>query len=293
MSNRTTQAVTAVPIILVNTVAVLGQYAYLRDHLPWPFIGVVIFAAALESVALYLAYMAHKSLISMDSSMRLRLGAIGFGLLAGFMNASHYERHGHITFVSVATGLMSASSPILWGIYSRRQSRDKLTELGLIEPGAVRLGSVRWLMYPIRSFRVFRFAAWDGIRTPGQAIARWEDASTKPVIPEPDPDIPELTEPDIPALSASERDSERDSDAQSIAGPGGIATARNKSQAVSVALSELPEGTSAPDVAAWLAERSWDVAPAYVRLIRSRITRKAIDARRNDIRALPSGRESG
>src|SRR5690348_12903165 len=149
---RRTQVITAIPLILVNIVAVLGQFGYLRDHLNWPIIGVGIFAAAIESIALFLAYMAHKSLMSLDSSMRLRLGAIGFGLLSSFMNARHYEHNGNLTFVSIATGLMSASSPILWGIYSRRQSRDELMARGLIEPGAVRLGFNRWLMYPVKSF---------------------------------------------------------------------------------------------------------------------------------------------
>src|ERR1039458_10704497 len=86
--------VSAISLILVNIVAVSGQYAFLRDHLPWPWYGAVVFAAALESVALFLAYMSHQALMSLDSSMRLRFSSYGFGGIAGLMNYSHYAVNG-------------------------------------------------------------------------------------------------------------------------------------------------------------------------------------------------------
>lgn len=273
ISAARTPVITAVPIILVNIVAVLGQFGYLRDHLHWPVIGVAIFAAAIESVALYLAYMAHKALLSMDSSMRLRLGAISFGLLAGFMNASHYTRHGHVTFVSVATGIMSASSPFLWGIYSRRQSRDALMERGLIEPGAVRLGSVRWLMYPVKSFQVFRLAAWNGVREPAQAITEWEDTQeiTDAVI---------VTEPVTPAVTPAE---------DSVTPDMTIDSRISNAQAIGMAFDALGRDTDVATVTEWLAARGKSVAPAYIRQVRSRNRKRDSVTSRDNVRALPTG----
>jgi hypothetical protein len=90
------------------------------------------------------------------------------------LNYSHYADRWHPTFPAVAFGLMSAISPWLWGIHSRRESRDSLKARGLIEPHAVRLGATRWLWHPVRCARVYWMATWEGIAHPADAIAAWE-----------------------------------------------------------------------------------------------------------------------
>lgn len=277
---RITGAVTAIPVILVNVVATTGQYMYLRDHLPWPMFGIITFAAALESVALYLAYMAHKALIAMDNSFKLRMGAFMFGLLAGFMNYSHYSHGLRPTFTGIATGIMSASSPLLWGVYSRRMSRDALMERGLIEPGAVRLGSVRWLMHPAKSYQVFRDAAWTGERNAGIAITDWEAVKVNQVKR---PDI--IEPPDNPAPER-ERDSDRDTSRD-------IGQGISNAQAVRVALDALGRDTGAPEVVAWLADRGRTVTPGYVRQIKTRSRATPAVTPGADIRALPGGMSHG
>jgi hypothetical protein len=268
MKHDRARIITAVPLILVNVVAVSGQYVFLREHLPWPWYGAVIFAAALESVALYLAYMAHMALISLDSSMRLRLGAIGFGLLAGILNYSHYSADGKPTFVAIATGIMSASSPWLWAVYSHRVSRDRLMQLGLIEPGAVRLGAVRWLMYPVRSFRVFRNAAWDGIREPGHAIAAWDN---RPELAEPKPEHVSV------AVTAPEPEPERERDSLAQL---------SQAQAIMQALTVLGHDASGPEVVRWLAGRGVTVTAGYVRQRKSRSAQREIETRRDSMRTI-------
>src|SRR5260370_5786963 len=113
-----------VPLLLVNCIAMFGQLAFIRAHIHWPLAGDILFAASLESVAVYLAYHAHITLISNDSALRLRLASYGFGFLIGTLNYSHYSTAWHPTFEAIAVGLLSASSPWLWGIHSRRGSRD-------------------------------------------------------------------------------------------------------------------------------------------------------------------------
>lgn len=161
----------AVPVVLVNVVAFAGQLAFLREHLPWTLAGQVLMAVTLESVAVYLAWQAHLAAVANDSALRLRLAAYGFALVIAAMNYSHYAGPGWSpTFAAVAVALCSAASPWLWGIHTRRVSRDQLMATGLIEPHALRLGATRWFWHWYRSVRVMWSATWRGETDPAKAI---------------------------------------------------------------------------------------------------------------------------
>ena len=162
----------AVPVVLVNSVAFIGQFEFLHTHVPWILPGQVLFAVALESVAVYLAWHAHIAKMANDSSGRIMLSAYLFALVIASMNYSHYAGpHWRPTFMSVGLALMSASSPWLWNVHSRRVSRDKLMERGLLEEKAVRLGATRWTWHPYRSMIVTWLATWEGETSPKRAIA--------------------------------------------------------------------------------------------------------------------------
>lgn len=162
----------AVPVALVNGTAFIGQFEFLHSHVPWILPGQILFAVALESVAVYLAWHAHIARMSNDSSGRITLSAYGFALVIASMNYSHYAGpHWRPTFMAVGLALMSASSPWLWNVHSRRVSRDKLMERGLLEEKAVRLGATRWTWHPYRSMVVTWLATWDGETNPKRAIA--------------------------------------------------------------------------------------------------------------------------
>jgi hypothetical protein len=189
-------AMVAVPVLLVNAVAFAGQLAFLRAHLPWTLAGQVMVAAALESVAVYLAYHAHVAQLANDSSLRLRLASYLFALGIAAMNYSHWADHWRPTFAAVAFGLMSASSPWLWAIHSRRTSRDTLLAQGQIDHHAVRLGATRWLWHPVRSAKVMWVATWEGITAPAEAIAA-AAAAELPVV--------DLTADVLAAMAARDR----------------------------------------------------------------------------------------
>lgn len=160
------------PVVLVNLVAFFGQLAFLRTHLHWPWPGQILVAVALESVAVYLAYHAHLAQLANDSALRLFAASRGFAAVIGAMNYSHYAApHWRPTFAAVAFGLMSASSPWLWGVHSHRESRDDLMARGLVEPHAIRLGATRWTWHAWRSARVTWHATWKGETDPAAAIA--------------------------------------------------------------------------------------------------------------------------
>jgi hypothetical protein len=252
--------VTAIPIIMVNIAAIVAQYQFIRSHLPtWGVAGDLLLAMAIESIAIQLSYFAHLAMVAGDSFAKLRLSAIGFAAIVALANGSHYLSNGHITFASVAVATCSISSPILWGIYSRRQSRDKLLEQGLIEGHAVRLGSVRWFYWPIRTFKVYRSATWSGENNPTKAINDWQDSQIEVI-----PDVPEIT----------------------------ISNAQTQADAIRLAFKALGNDAKTGDIVRWLAENpdhKWTVSPTRVRQIRGEIGNTEIENRRKNIRALPGG----
>jgi hypothetical protein len=169
--------VAAVPVILVNAVAFGAQLGFWRAHLAVTGEAVLV-AAALESIAVYLAWQAHLAQLADDSALRLRLAAYGMALLIGALNYSHFMGPGwRPTVAAVTFGMMSAISPWLWSVHSRRASRDRLKAAGLIEPHAVRLGATRWAWHPVRSVRVMSAATWAGETDPVKAIAVWQPAA--------------------------------------------------------------------------------------------------------------------
>jgi len=165
----------AVPVMMVNGTAFIGQFAFLRDHVPWIFPGQLLVALTFETVAVYLTWQAHQATMANDSSTRIKLGAYAFALVMGCMNYSHYAApHLRPTFMAVGMFLMSSISPWLWGIHTRRASRDKLMALGLVEGHAVRLGANRVFWHPLRALLVMSQAAWAGETDPKRAISDYQ-----------------------------------------------------------------------------------------------------------------------
>lgn len=160
------------PLLLVNSAAVYGQAGWAYDHLIRSAVIAVLFAASVESIGIYLAYEAHSALMAGDASARLRLGSYLVGVLAGVLNYAHFASVGYRPNpLAVTFGLLSSMSPWLWAIRSRSLNRDRLRELGQIDPRAVRFSTLRWALFPIRTVRAFRAAVWAGIVQPSEAIA--------------------------------------------------------------------------------------------------------------------------
>jgi hypothetical protein len=169
--SRSTLAL-AVPLALVNSAAIYGQAGWAYERLVASWMLAYLFAGALESVGIYLAAEAHAALMAGDASLRLRLGSYGIGMLVGGLNYWHFAGpHGRPTALAVTFGALSSISPWLWAIRSRSLNRDRLRQLGLVDPRAVRFSPLRWLLYPARTFRAFRAAVWAGVVEPAAAVA--------------------------------------------------------------------------------------------------------------------------
>jgi hypothetical protein len=175
MTRWSRQGALVLPLILVNTIAVYGQAAWAHEHINPLWLVDVLFAAAVESIGVYLAVEAHAALMAGDASARLRTGSYLIGLAAGALNYWHFASAAfRPTSVAVAFGLLSAISPWLWAIRSRSLNRGRLRELGQVDPRAVRFAPLRWVLFPVRTTRAFRGAVWAGIVQPADAIALYD-----------------------------------------------------------------------------------------------------------------------
>lgn len=185
------------PLVMVNTVAVYGQLGWGRENLDqignnpddlarWAI--ALLFAATLESIALFLAYYANRALNRGDSATALYLGAFGMAAIVAMVNYSHYASPDEAeqitpfglatvpgpTAMAVVCAMCSIASPWLWRIKHRDANRDRLHELGAIDAKAVRLGMASKLWHPYRSFMVMWYATWDRTTNPAEAVARYE-----------------------------------------------------------------------------------------------------------------------
>jgi len=270
--------VAIVPLVLCNAIAVFGQLSFIRAHVHWPLIGAVMFALSLESIAVFLAYHAHLALVSNDSALKLRLASYGMGLLIGILNYSHYSHKWRPTFEAVAVGMLSAISPWLWAVHSRRESRDALMHAGLIEPHAVRLGATRVMWHPVKSARVMYAATWLGETNPREAIALIEPGNDAVKSP---PVIPTLTD------MATKADAVR------------FAIRAIAAESTGAATESTGAATDAQAVAAWLRARAgslavpaWEIPAAYVRDVARRDADSTAKQRRSTVRAI-SAQDSG
>ena len=240
----------AIPIIGVNVTAFIGQLFAIRDQSHWPLPGDIFLAATLESVAVYLASEAHDAMRKGDSSFGLRIAAQSFAFIIAGLNYWHWSGPGfRPTFLAVATGLMSASSPWLWGIFSSRRGRETLKALGLIESRSVKFSRARWAMYPVKTFGAFRLAVWNGVTEPSVAIADYEEYREI-----------KQARPVAETLSLEPTTIEDK-----------LANAESKAEAIRHAIDHLGEETKNAVIVEYLAnaETPWDVSEARIRQVRA------------------------
>jgi hypothetical protein len=181
-------AALALPLVLVNGAAVWGQagWAYVHvtgtlttvDYLRWAL--AFVFALAVESVGIYLAWEAHGARMADQAAGVLMLGAYAVGALAGTLNFLHFRAS---LDVAVTFAVMSAISPWLWGVWSKARNRGRLAALGLVDPRGVKLSTSRKFWHPIRSLKVMSWAAWEAETDPVMAVRGWELTRTLPEAP--------------------------------------------------------------------------------------------------------------
>lgn len=181
-----------VPVILVNVAAFTGQLTWATLHLGVPTWTVWVFAGALESIGVFLAFEAHQALMAGDAALRLRLASYAVAGLVGVLNYNvHAGPDWAPTPAALAFGAMSTISPWLWSIRSRSMHRAELRAAGLIDARAVRFSMVRWVLYPRWTWQVWRSAVWAGEANPEAAVSQFQPltrAAKRATMPAPDPE---------------------------------------------------------------------------------------------------------
>jgi hypothetical protein len=165
------RAVNVTPLLLLNGFAAYGQAAWALDRITTSLPAAVAFAATVESVALVLASAAHRAAMAGDAAAGRRAASYAIAGVVGWLNWSHWSTSNPTAGAVYAA--FSALSPWLWGMWSRDRRRAELRAAGLIDPRAVRFATVRWLLHTRRTWRVWRWAAWEGIGDPGEALAAY------------------------------------------------------------------------------------------------------------------------
>lgn len=165
------------PLVLVNGTAMYGQVAAGYKHLtgvdtaPGVKLAVALLvASAAEVIALYVQWHAHDALLRGDTrtAARLRRVSYGIALVIGLVNASHFLGQ---VWAAVVFGLMSASSPWLWGLHTRRARNVQLVADGRADVGGVVFSGERRRTFPILTWKAHRFALRRNITDPQIA---WE-----------------------------------------------------------------------------------------------------------------------
>lgn len=170
------------PLFVVNALAVYGQLAYAYEDVSpasWPIVARVMlavgFAAATESVALYVGWHAHDALLlrSHSTARSLRRWSFLIALIVGAMNYSHFTADPlRPTAAAIAFGLLSLLSPWMWGLHSRRAARIQLLKERRVDDAGAEFSTARKRAFPIRSMKAYRWSidhnvtdprdAWDG-----------------------------------------------------------------------------------------------------------------------------------
>lgn len=181
------KAVPYAPLFLVNVAAVTGQIGWALAHLeigatgtPLRWLAALVFGLTVETIALFLQYYANRALLNRDAAGSLYLAAFIIAGLVAAVNFSHWSKptgtdfFGDPNATAVVFALCSFISPWLWRIHNRAEFREALRAAGEIDARGVKLSTVRKIMYPVRSFKVVRLAAWVGETNPAVAVEMYE-----------------------------------------------------------------------------------------------------------------------
>jgi hypothetical protein len=167
------------PLLVVNGVAVGGQIAYAyadvapADWLPLARLGLAVgFAAAVESISLYVGWHAHDALLAKAyaTATQLRRASYLIAAVVAAINYSHFAGRALApTPAAVAFGLLSLLSPWLWGLHTRRAQHVQLVRQDLVDETGAVFDPARRRAFPFRSWAARRWSIDQGVRDPRQA----------------------------------------------------------------------------------------------------------------------------
>jgi hypothetical protein len=170
-----------VPLLIVNAAAVYGQIAYAYAdiapaewRMPARVALSVLFAAAVESIAVYVGWHAHDALLSKATATAARLRRASYAIAATVagINYAHFAGAGMTpTAAAVAFGLLSLLSPWLWGLHTRRIQHVQLVDEGAVDGIGATFSAERVRAFPIRAWAARRWSIDHNVTDPAAAWA--------------------------------------------------------------------------------------------------------------------------
>jgi hypothetical protein len=177
-----------VPLLIVNAAAVYGQLAYAYTNIaphdwamPARLALSVLFAAAVESIAVYVGWHAHDALLSKATATAARLRRASYAIAATVagINYAHFAApHMAPTAAAVAFGLLSLLSPWLWGLHTRRVQHVQLRDEGAIDCIGATFSAERVRAFPIRAWAARRWSIDHNVTDPAAAWAGYNAERT-------------------------------------------------------------------------------------------------------------------
>ncbi len=178
------------PLIVVNATAMYGQIAVgyrelTEDGTPGMarFAVAFLVAAAAELIANYVNWHAHDALLRKDGRTAGRLRRVAYLIAAviGAVNYSHFADEGMApTAAAVVFGLMSASSPWLWGLHTRRAQHVQLTAEGRADTAGAVFSGERVRAFPLRAWQARRWSIDHGVSDPADRVGRLQRRPRRP-----------------------------------------------------------------------------------------------------------------
>lgn len=172
-----------VPIAAVTCAAMFGQVGFFHDEATDPDWhtaarwGLALWiAATIESVSLYIGWHAHDALIRghAAAAARRRRAAYGIAAVVAGINYWHFSDNGHPTPLAVTFALLSALSPWLWGMHSRRARQIQLVAEGGADNTGAQLDPSKWKHYPLQAWGARRYSVLHNITDPERAWAAYQ-----------------------------------------------------------------------------------------------------------------------
>ncbi|MEW2442765.1 hypothetical protein [Micromonospora marina] len=166
---------TVAPLLLVNAAAVGGQtgYAFTRTPESWPaparLAVALVYAATVESIALYVNWHAHDALMhrATGTAAEMRRRAYLIAAVVAAMNYSHFDgEHWTPTPFAVGSGMASLLSPWLWGLHTRRVQQLQLLRADLVDETGAVFDRKRRRAFPLRTWRAERWSIEHHVRDP-------------------------------------------------------------------------------------------------------------------------------
>ncbi|MFZ3491653.1 hypothetical protein ACODT5_00170 [Streptomyces sp. 5.8] len=151
--NQARRVLVSGPILAPMAVAWWSQTDYAKDAFGWWTVFALGFAAAWELTTAFTGWMYHQARQQGDAGTVYRIMTWVFAAGAAAMNYAHHcGPGGRPTQASVAFATMSIVGMVLWELYASLVHREYLREQGLVSRARPKIGLIRWLRFPVRSW---------------------------------------------------------------------------------------------------------------------------------------------